>query len=95
MNIPSNFTLEETLKALPDSSELDLLRSKLDPFVKELAEAKKELEEEIRSNEAALEQSNFRQDLLEEVLNLLKTTGNKKTLVVAIKSAYENSQVGL
>lgn len=60
----------------------------------EVAERPTESEMEKRY-ESPLEQSEFRAQLIEEILALCERPGSKKELVAAIKTAYENSYVEL
>lgn len=73
--------------------ELELMR-RLDELVG------KETPEEVESRlektyESALEQSEFRAQLIQEIIALWDKSGSKKDLVTAIKSALENSYVEL
>ena len=73
--------------------EMELMR-RLDELVG------KETPEEVESRlektyESALEQSEFRAQLIQEIIALCDKPGNKKDLVVAIKMALENSYVEL
>lgn len=73
--------------------ELELMR-RLDELVG------KETPEEVESRlektyESALEQSEFRAQLIQEIIALCDKSGSKKDLVTAIKSALENSYVEL
>ena len=59
-----------------------------------------ETPEEIESRlektyESALEQSEFRAQLIQEIIDLCDRPGNKKDLVSAVKYALENSYVEL
>ena len=73
--------------------ELELMR-RLDELVG------KETPEEVESRlektyESALEQSEFRAQLIQEIIALCNKPGTKKDLVAEIKSALENSYVEL
>ena len=73
--------------------ELELMR-RLDELVG------KETPEEVESRlektyESALEQSEFRAQLIQEIITLCDKPGTKKDLVAAIESALENSYVEL
>ena len=73
--------------------ELELMR-RLDELVG------KETPEEVESRlektyESALEQSEFREQLIKEIIELCDRQGSKKDLVSAIKMALENSYVEL
>ena len=73
--------------------ELELMR-RLDELVG------KETPEEVESRlektyESALEQSEFRAQLIKEIIELCDRPGSKKDLVSAIKMALENSYVEL
>ena len=73
--------------------ELELMR-RLDELVG------KETPEEVESRlektyESALEQSEFRAQLIKEIIELCDKTGSKEDLVAAIKTALENSYVEL
>ena len=73
--------------------ELELMR-RLDELVG------KETPEEVESRlektyESALEQSEFRAQLIQEIIALCNKPGSKKDLVSAIKMALENSYVEL
>jgi len=96
MNIPSNFTLQEALAYLPASPALSMLQSKLQPFINQLQQAEEALTQEIKENEVMVEQSHFREDLLNEILELCEdTSGTKKEMIRKIKLKYEESQVEL
>jgi len=73
--------------------EMELMR-RLDELVG------KETPEEVESRlektyESALEQSEFRAQLIKEIIELCDRPGSKKDLVSAIKMALENSYVEL
>ena len=73
--------------------EMELMR-RLDELVG------KETPEEVESRlektyESALEQSKFRAQLIQEIIELCDKTGSKEDLVAAIKTALENSYVEL
>ena len=73
--------------------EMELMR-RLDELVG------KETPEEVESRlektyESALEQSEFRAQLIQEIIALCNKPGTKKDLVAEIKSALENSYVEL
>ena len=73
--------------------EMELMR-RLDELVG------KETPEEVESRlektyESALEQSEFRAQLIKEIIELCDKTGSKEDLVAAIKTALENSYVEL
>lgn len=48
-----------------------------------------------KSYESAMEQSEFRAQLIQEILDMCDGAGTRKELVAAIKSAVENSYVEL
>ena len=59
-------------------------------------ETPEEVEERLeKAYESALEQSEFRAQLIQEIVALCDRPGNKKDLVTAIKYALENSYVEL
>jgi hypothetical protein len=60
----------------------------------ELAERPTESEMQKRY-ESPLEQSEFRAQLIQEIIELCNKPGSKKDLVAAIKTALENSYVEL
>ena len=60
----------------------------------ELADRPTEAEMEKRY-ERSLEQSEFRAQLIQEIIELCDKSGSKKDLVAAIKTALENSYVEL
>lgn len=73
--------------------ELDLIE-RMERLLDELESRPTEAEIEKRY-ESPLEQSEFRAQLIQEILALCDTSGNKKDLVAAIKMALENSYVEL
>ena len=73
--------------------ELELM-ARCERLADELAERPTEEEMEKRY-ESPLEQSEFRAQLIQEIIALCDKPGNKKDLVVAIKMALENSYVEL
>ena len=73
--------------------ELELM-ARCERLADELAERPTEEEMEKRY-ESPLEQSEFRAQLIEEIIALCDKPGSKKDLVVAIKMALENSYVEL
>lgn len=73
--------------------ELELI-ARLERLVDELADRPTEAEMEERY-ESPLEQSEFRAQLIQEIIALCDKPGSKKELVAAIKMALENSYVEL
>ena len=73
--------------------ELELM-ARCERLVDELADRPTEAEMEKRY-ESPLEQSEFRAQLIQEIIALCDKPGSKKDLVVAIKTALENSYVEL
>jgi len=73
--------------------ELDLIE-RMERLLDELEERPTEGEMEKRY-ESPLEQSEFRAQLIQEILSLCDKPGSKKDLVTAIKMARENSYVEL
>ena len=70
------------------------LSRRLDELVGE--ETSEEIEHRLeKTYERALEQSEFRAQLIQEIVALCDRPGNKKDLVTAIKCALENSYVEL
>ena len=70
------------------------LSRRLDELVGE--ETSEEIECRLeKTYESALEQSEFRAQLIQEIVDLCDRPGNKKDLVSAIKYALENSYVEL
>lgn len=60
------------------------------------SETPEEIEARLeKTYESALEQSEFRAQLIQEIIVLCDRAGNKKDLVTAIKYALENSYVEL
>ena len=73
--------------------ELELM-TRCERLVDELADRPTEAEMEKRY-ESPLEQSEFRAQLIQEIIELCDKSGSKKDLVAAIKTALENSYVEL
>ena len=73
--------------------ELELM-TRCERLVDELADRPTEAEMEKRY-ERSLEQSEFRAQLIQEIIELCDKSGSKKDLVAAIKTALENSYVEL
>ena len=73
--------------------ELELMK-RLDRVVDELRDTPTEDEFEKRY-ESPLEQSEFRAQLIQEIIAICDKPGNKKELIADIKSAIENSYVEL
>jgi hypothetical protein len=73
--------------------ELDLIE-RMERLLDELADRPTEDEMEKRY-ESPLEQSEFRAQLIQEIIELCNKPGSKKDLVTAIKTALENSYVEL
>ena len=73
--------------------ELELM-GRLERLADELADRPTEAEMEKRY-ESPLEQSEFRAQLIKEIIELCDKTGSKNDLVAAIKTALENSYVEL
>ena len=73
--------------------ELELMK-RLDRVVDELRDTPTEDEFEKRY-ELPLEQSEFRAQLIQEIIAICDKPGNKKELIADIKSAIENSYVEL
>ena len=73
--------------------ELELM-ARCERLVDELADRPTEAEMEKRY-ESPLEQSEFRAQLIQEIIELCDKSGSKKDLVAAIKTALENSYVEL
>ena len=89
-----NYTTEELARLWRNVGNQDIAEA-----YERLADAEKELEElEARvekENERQLEQSEFRRELIEKIVELCGQEGTKKDLVKAIKTALENSYVEL
>ena len=89
-----NYTTEELARLWRNVGNQDIAEA-----YERLADAEKGLEElEARvekENEAALEQSEFRRELIERIVEMCGQEGTKKDLVKAIKTALENSYVEL
>jgi hypothetical protein len=73
--------------------ELELI-ARCERLANELADRPTETEMEKRY-ERSLEQSEFRAQLIQEIIELCDKSGSKKDLVAAIKTALENSYVEL
>lgn len=73
--------------------ELDLME-RMERLLDELEDRPTEAEIEKRY-ESPLEQSEFRAQLIQEIIELCNKPGSKKDLVTAIKTALENSYVEL
>lgn len=91
MAIPSNFTLEETLKSLPRTVEVVIIESKLEKFYGEMEQLRGRLLREIKDAEVIDEQNCFASTLIEEISTLCKQPGGKIQLVKAIHLAIENT----
>lgn len=89
-----NYTTEELARLWRNVGNQDIAEAyeRLDDAEKELAELEARVEKE---NEVALEQSEFRRELIERIVELCGQGGTKKDLVKAIKTALENSYVEL
>lgn len=89
-----NYTTEELARLWRNVGNQDIAEA-----YERLADAEKELEElEARvekEKERQLEQSEFRRELIEKIVELCGQEGTKKDLVKAIKTALENSFVEL
>ena len=72
--------------------ELELM-GRCDRLADELAD--RPTEAEMERYEIQLEQSEFRAQLIQEIIELCDKPGGKKDLVAAIKTALENSYVEL
>lgn len=85
-----NYTTEELARLWRNAGNQDIAEAyeRLDDAEKELAEFEKE-------NESALEQSEFRRELIERIVEMCGQAGTKKDLVKAITTALENSYVEL
>ena len=70
------------------------LMARCERLADELADRPTETEMEKRY-ERSLEQSEFRAQLIQEIIELCDKSGSKKDLVAAIKTALENSYVEL
>ena len=70
------------------------LMARCERLADELADRPTEAEMEKRY-ERSLEQSEFRAQLIQEIIELCDKSGSKKDLVAAIKTALENSYVEL
>lgn len=96
-----NYTTEELARLWRNVGNQDIAEAyeRLAEAYERLADAEKELEElEARvekENEVALEQSEFRRELIERIVEMCGQGGTKKDLVNAIKTALENSYVEL
>lgn len=73
--------------------ELDLME-RMERLLDELEDRPTEAEIEKRY-ESPLEQSEFRAQLIQEIIELCNKPGSKKDLVTAIKTALKNSYVEL
>jgi len=73
--------------------ELELM-ARCERLADELVDRPTEAEMEKRY-ESPLEQSEFRAQLIQEIIELCDKSGSKKDLVAAIKTALENSYVEL
>ncbi len=89
-----NYTTEELARLWRNVGNQDIAEA-----YERLADAENELEElEARvekENEVQLEQSEFRRELIERIVEMCGQEGTKKDLVKAIKTALENSFVEL
>lgn len=92
MNIPSNFTLEETIKYCELTPQLsDMFEKVLDTIAKkdnQITRLKKELE-------IIEEQNYFRAELIDKILSACLDTTTHKDLVRYINIAYDASGVEL
>ena len=61
----------------------------------DIAEAYERLVDAEKENELALEQSEFRRELIERIVEMCGQAGTKKDLVKAITTALKNSYVEL
>ena len=86
-------TLECEPQIMRTPVELELM-ARCERLADELADRPTEAEMEKRY-ESPLEQSEFRAQLIKEIIELCDRPGSKKDLVVAIKMALENSYVEL
>ena len=89
-----NYTTEELARLWRNVGNQDIAEAyeRLDDAEKELAELEARVEKE---NEVALEQSEFRRELIERIVEMCGQAGTKKDLVKAITTALENSYVEL
>lgn len=89
-----NYTTEELARLWRNVGNQDIAEA-----YERLADAEKELEgleaRVEKENERQLEQSEFRRELIEKIVELCGQEGTKKDLVKAIKTALENSFVEL
>lgn len=86
------------LSSLAAEGPLTPAEIELSRRLEELAgnETSEEIEERLeKTYESALKQSEFRAQLIQEIVALCDRPGNKKDLVTAIKYALENSYVEL
>lgn len=92
MNIPSNFTLEETIKYCELTPQLsDMFEKVLDTIAEkdnQITRLKKELE-------IIEEQNYFRAELIDKILSACLDTTTHKDLVRYINIAYDDSGVEL
>ncbi len=93
MYIPSNFSLEETLKVIPSFQGKEILQEKIEEEFVGLLDLEEQLDKSYRDYEHREEQDSFKYDLLETIQELCTRTGSKKELVKAIQLAFEESQV--
>lgn len=85
-----NYTTEELARLWRNVGNQDIAEAY--ERIVELEEVEARVEKE---NEFALEQSEFRRELIERIVEMCGQGGTKKDLVNAIKTALENSYVEL
>lgn len=85
-----NYTTEELARLWRNVGNQDIAEAY--ERIVELEEVAARVEKE---NEVALEQSEFRRELIERIVEMCGQGGTKKDLVNAIKTALENSYVEL
>lgn len=85
-----NYTTEELARLWRNVGNQDIAEAY--ERIVELEELEDRVEKE---NEVALEQSEFRRELIERIVEMCGQEGTKKDLVNAIKTALENSYVEL
>lgn len=85
-----NYTTEELARLWRNVGNQDIAEAY--ERIVELEEVEARVEKE---NEVALEQSEFRRELIERIVEMCGQGGTKKDLVNAIKTALENSYVEL
>lgn len=97
-HIPSNFTLAETLKLHGGEIPyliLQRIESLIEDHDEKILEIETELTEANKRLELISEQNYFKEQLLEEILELCKCKGKKADLVKSINKALEDSYVEL